>query len=398
MTTIDLDEFAEPRRARIALAHLCEPGRPDVDALLQDCGPVEALRRICQGAVPDSLRRAVSARLGQDLVDRVSGSLEVATRLGARVVIPEDAEWPPQLEDLRRVTEEATAAPLCLWVRGTGNLADILERSVAVIGARASTNYGDHVATELGFGLAERGWSVVSGGAYGIDAAAHRGALAAGGPTVAVLACGIDHLYPVGHVSLFERIVHNGLLVSEWPPGTTPARLRFLIRNRVIAAMTRGTLMVEAAARSGSRATIRWARLLGRVVMAVPGPVTSALSVGTHLELRSPATRLVTNTAEVLEEVGRIGDDLAPIPRGTPTARDQLDDLSARILDALPSRRGADVVSIAASAGVAPSEVRRVLPTLVLGGLAEETTGGYRATPHARETSGRGKAPAPRLR
>src|SRR5205823_12763981 len=135
-----------------------------------------------------------------------------------------------------------------------------------------------------------------------------------GGTTVAVLACGIDRPYPAAHTSLFERIADEGLLLSEWPPGAAPHRQRFLIRNRVIAAATRGTVVVEAAIRSGARQTLGRARLLGRAAMAVPGPVTSALSAGCHEELRRLDTRLVTSVAEVLEEVGRIGDDLAPPP------------------------------------------------------------------------------------
>jgi DNA processing protein len=244
------------------------------------------------------------------------------------------------------------------------------------------------VATELGFGLADRGWTVVSGGAYGIDAAAHRGALAAGGATVAVFACGVDTAYPVGHVSLFERIAEDGLLISEWPPGVTPQRHRFLVRNRLIAAATTGTVVVEAAARSGSRATLARAHRLGRATMAVPGPVTSAMSVGAHLEVREGRAHLVTTAQEVLEEVGRIGDDLAPLPEGGMHPRDALNPEAAKVLDAVPAGKPARADRVAELAGLALRQVHRVLPQLVVAGMVEESPDGYRLAPgHSAPTS-----------
>jgi DNA processing protein len=249
------------------------------------------------------------------------------------------------------------------------------------VGARAATSYGTHVATDLAFGLADRGWTVVSGGAYGIDGAAHRGALSAGGATVAVLASGLDVVYPVGHANLFDRIGTDGLLISEWPPGSTPQRHRFLIRNRVIAAACRGTVVVEASARSGARNTARHTRELGRMLMAVPGPVTSSMSIGTNLLIRQDDARLVGSAAEVLEEVGLIGEDLAPVPRGKETPHDQLDTLSTRILDALPWGRPATVEELAVASRITPTQVRRTIPMLVMMGFAEETGSGYRLNP-----------------
>ncbi|CAO0828595.1 hypothetical protein SMICM17S_05162 [Streptomyces microflavus] len=187
-------------------------------------------------------------------------------------------------------------------------------RSVAVVGARACTEYGAHMAATLAAGLAERGWVVVSGGAYGIDGAAHRGALGAGGATAAVLACGVDRPYPPGHTALITRIAEQGLVVGELPPGDHPTPSRFILRNRVIAALTRGTVVVEAAYRSGSLVTARAARRLGRHVMGVPGPATSALSAGVHELLRADAV-LVGDAAEVIELVGDMGE-LPPERRG----------------------------------------------------------------------------------
>lgn len=238
---------------------------------------------------------------------------------------------------------------------------------------------------------------MVSGGAFGIDGAAHRGALAAQAPTVAVLSCGVDRPYPAAHGALFDRIAATGLLLSEWPPGSAPLRHRFLVRNRLIAALTRGTVVVEAAARSGALATARRAQELDRPVLVVPGPVTSALSVGCHELLREAelGARLVTSAAHVLEEVGRIGDDLAdPAPRHT-TPRDGLSDLAARVLDACPVRTGVSPDRLAAVAGCDVLEVLRVLPALELADLVQWTGTGWRLAPQpgARPATGSGAAP-----
>jgi DNA processing protein len=283
--------------------------------------------------------------------------------------------------DVNYRIDRDTYPPLCLWLRGAWPLADAFASSVAIVGSRAATSYGDYVATELAYGVADRGWTVVSGGAYGIDASAHRGALTAGGLTVAVLACGIDRPYPVSNTSLFERIAEEGLLISEWPPGAEPHRHRFLIRNRVIAAATRGTVVVEAAARSGATQTLKRASELGRSAMAVPGPVTSPMSVGSHEALRMEGMRLVTGWPHVLEEVGRIGADLAPLPRGPEQPRDRLDLTSAQVLEAIPRRRAAGPEEIAAVAGLPLREVLSSLSVLTAGEFVVARDGGYRLPP-----------------
>ncbi|MGH3648395.1 MAG: DNA-processing protein DprA [Micromonosporaceae bacterium] len=394
-----MNAYQEERYARITLAYLVEPGRRDLAELIEREGPVEALTRLRAG--DEQQLTAVVERRGAEIERAVDRLIAHGERLGARVVIPEGDEWPRQVVDLLEASRREAAGiapPICLWVRGAPRLDDALDRSVAIVGARAATEYGVHVASELGFGLADRGWTVVSGGAYGIDAAAHRGALTAGGTTVAVFACGIDNAYPVGHVGLFERIADTGLLVSEWPLGVTPQRHRFLVRNRVIAASTRGTVMVEAAARSGARATLNRARRLGRGAMAVPGQVTSAMSVGSHIELREGNARLVTCTDEVIEEVGRIGDDLAPVPRGGEQPRDTLSPQMAQVLDALPAGRPMTPDELVAESGLEISELNRTLPLLVLSGMAEELDGRYRlARGHAAPTSSAHR-PRPRIR
>ena len=284
----------------------------------------------------------------------------------------------------------APVPPVGLWVRGPARLDELADRSVAIVGSRASTAYGEHVAGELGHQLGERGWTVVSGGAFGIDAAAHRGALAAEAPTMAVLACGVDRPYPAAHGALFNRIAETGLLVSEWPPGCAPLRHRFLVRNRLIAALTRGTVVVEAAARSGAQATARRARMLGRELLVVPGPVTSAMSVGCHelLREREEGATLVTSAAQVIEAVGGIGVDLAdPVERPT-GPRDGLTDLAARVLDACPVRSGVSPERLAAIAGCDILDVLRVLPALELADLVQWTGTGWRLAPPPRKQGG----------
>jgi DNA processing protein len=311
-------------------------------------------------------------------------ALEEAAKLGARIVTPEDAEWPNQLHDLVAISRPGdtisrdTDPPHCIWLRGPWRLGEACERSVAVVGARASTAYGDHVAAELGYGLGDRGWTVVSGGAFGVDAAAHRGALAASACTVAVLACGIDRPYPQSHRLLFDRIAERGLLVSEWPPGADPHRQRFLVRNRVIAALTKGTVLVEANLRSGARFTLGRARDLNRMAMAVPGPVTSALSNGSHEELRVDGTTLVARAEHIIEEVGRIGIDLAPVLRAAPNARDALTPLERQVLDGVRPRKILTAEEIATVVGVSARDARRTLPALERGHFVTTQGAGYR--------------------
>lgn len=365
------------RLARAALCRVTEPGDPGVGALVLERGAAWVWRQALAGQLPlpAEARGGIQARLA---ASRPDADLAALARVGGRLVCPGEPEWPSGLDDL------GPQRPIALWVRGPLHLRETCERAVAVVGARAATAYGEHVAGELAAGLADRGRAVISGGAYGIDAAAHRGALAAGGRTVAVLACGVDVPYPRGHDLLFDRLTRDGLLVSEWPPGSAPMRHRFLVRNRVIAAATLGTVVVEAAARSGALSTARRALGLIRPVMAVPGPVTSPMSAGCHALLREPDVRCVTSAAEVVEEVGRLGDDLAPVAQGGLTVRDSLPATARRVLDAVPVFRGVGPARIAAAAGVDTAAVLRCLGPLELEGLVEQVGSGYRLAPAAR--------------
>lgn len=301
--------------------------------------------------------------------------LAAAREAGMRFVVPGAGDWPGQLDDL------GDARPVGLWVRGRPSLRMWALRSVAVVGARACTGYGAHMAATLGAGLAEHGWVVVSGGAYGVDGAAHRGALGAGGATVAVLACGVDRCYPRGHTELITRIAEQGLVIGELPPGGHPTPSRFIVRNRVIAALTRGTVVVEAAHRSGSLATARAAQRLGRHTMGVPGPATSALSAGVHELLRSDAV-LVSDAAEVVELVGDMGE-LAPERCGPVLPRDLLDPGARRVLAALPGRGAAPPREIARGAQTTQDDAIAKLYELRSLGYVERHGDGWKLTRQA---------------
>jgi DNA processing protein len=376
----------EDRLARIALTWLAEPGNRAVYAMVRAAGAAATLDRLLRGDIPDAaLRAAVIARTSAGDPRRLAlAALRRAERLGARVVVPADPEWPDTVDALATLElqkpsriDRDTRPPLCLWVRGPWALKEVFDRSVAVVGARAATGYGLHVATDIAFGLAEREWAVVSGGAYGIDAAAHRAALAAGGVTVAVLACGVDRPYPMGNSALFDQIAEQGLLVSEWPPGADPLRHRFLIRNRLIAAATAGTVLVEAAARSGATQTMGRVLAMRRHAMVVPGPVTSAMSVGCHELLRGDErAKVVTGLPHVLDLVGRIGADMAAPARGPEHVRDTLDEESALVLEAIPRRGSVGPEELASRAGLDLRTVLRRLSLLEMAGLLLRRDGG----------------------
>jgi DNA processing protein len=392
------DDRDEDRAARVALTWLAEPGHRTVWAMVQKAGAPATLERLLRGDHPDAeLRAAVIARTAVGDARRLAeAALLRADRLGARIVVPADPEWPTTVDRLAALhldeggrINENVRPPLCLWTRGPWPLNEALDRSVAVVGARAATSYGIHVTTDIAYGLAERDWTVVSGGAFGIDAAAHRAALTANGRTVAVLACGVDRPYPVGNSALFECIAETGLLISEWPPGSEPLRHRFLIRNRVIAAATAGTVVVEAAVRSGAGQTMSRVVALNRPAMVVPGPVTSAMSAGCHEMLRKfPSARLVTGLAHVLEDVGRIGEYLPEPARGPAHPRDDLDEESALVLEAVPRRGTAGPEQLAAKAGLSLRTVLRRLSLLETTGLVIRRDGEFALAPAPKKETG----------
>ncbi|HUY49128.1 MAG TPA: DNA-processing protein DprA [Streptosporangiaceae bacterium] len=394
----------QDRLARAALTCIAEPGDPQLGALLRTCSPAAIVAALTAGRVPAGAGGTGPAGAGGTGPDGAGGTgpdgadrpgipgldralrrwtarlADVPTEVeldawqasGIRLLCPGDPGWPGQLDVL------GDARPCALWVRGRADLRFACLRSVSIVGTRAATAYGIHVCTELAAALAGRGWAVVSGGAFGIDGHAHRGALAAEGITIAVLPSGVDDPYPRGHHELFQAIASHGALVSEWPPGRTPTRHGFLVRNRVIAALSRGTVVVEAALRSGALNTARHARDQNRPLMAVPGPVTSTASAGCHLAIREWGAECVTGARDVIAHLSFGADDLPGLPHDPVLPRDALNPVSRTVLEAVPARVGFGPARIAVLAGVDFDTVLRCLGELAAGGFIERCGQGWR--------------------
>ncbi|MFE9293667.1 DNA-processing protein DprA [Streptomyces niveus] len=381
---------ADERLARAALTRVIEPGDEHGGRWLHKFGARGLMEFLTspegtdEGTLCEVGPRRIRGLRARAAAAAPERDLAAIAAVGGRFVCPGDQEWPTQLDDL------GTSRPIGLWVRGRPDLRLWALRSVAVVGARACTPYGAHMAGSIASGLAERGWVVTSGAAYGVDGAAHRGALASDGATVAVLACGVDVVYPPGHAELVRRIAEQGLVVGELAPGDHPTRSRFILRNRVIAALTRGTVVVEAEYRSGSLVTARSAQRLGRFTMGVPGPATSGLSAGVHELLRGEGV-LVTDAAEVVELVGDMGD-LAPARRGPVLARDLLDPLGRRILDALPARAALGGREIARESATTADEALGKLYELHSLGFVERHGEGWQLTPRTTRDGGTRRA------
>ena len=364
-------------RAWAYLSRVAEPPCPELRALVKRIGPVEAAERVRTGNVDGPVAQRTEARRQ---IDRTAEDLEVLNRLDGRLITADDDEWPllafrafgGVADRLRPQAHE----PLVLWAVGPARLNTVADRAAAIVGTRAATAYGEFVAADLAGGLAARDAVVVSGGAFGIDGAAHRATLAADGLTVALLAGGVDVPYPAAHAVLLRRICDQGLVVSEYPPGERPARHRFLTRNRLVAALAGATVVVEAGARSGAANTAAWARALGRNVCAVPGPVTSSASVGCHALLRGGAD-VVTRSEDVIELIGRAGE-LAPDEQRPTSPLDGLSDTDKRVYDALPSRGARTVDEIAVASGVPPTQVLGPLAVLELCGLVVRRDGRWK--------------------
>jgi DNA processing protein len=368
--------MTDERLARLALSKLGEPGGLKMAELVAELGAERLYDGLLAGRDTRGIRTEVAARLAHI---EPEADLERAARLGIRWVVPGDDEWPAPLDELEGAEplQRMGRAPLGLWVRGPLRL-DQLSAPVAVVGSRSATTYGTEVAAELAAGLVRAGSAVVSGAAFGIDQAAHRGALAGGGPTVAVLACGVDRAYPAAHQRLLDHLADCGAVVSELAPGCAPTRLRFLARNRMIAALTRGTVVVEAAIRSGALNTASWALRLNRPLMGVPGPVSSAPSEGVHELIRSGAATLVTRADDVLELTRAMGEHQPEPVRGPTTARDRLTRAQQQVLEAVPLVNPAPSASIARTAGLGVARVRSTLEALARSGLVEQLPTGWR--------------------
>ena len=360
------------RRARMMLSCAIDGGDPAVAELVQNLGAEGAWAKIIEGVLGEPAAQR-AARVTIEVFERL------AQAAGARFVVPGDEEWPPGLDDLRHAEsiQRRGGEPFGLWLRGPGHLAHLMERSVAIVGSRAATAYGNGIAADLAAELVEQGVTVLSGGAFGIDVAAHRGALAAGGPTVCVLANGVDVAYPPGNASIFESLARDQLLVSELPPAAHPTRVRFLARNRLIAAMSHGTVVVEAALRSGARNTAGWALGCGRPLMAVPGPVYSRASTAPHLMIRNGQAVLVTSAVEVLELISGMGQAMLPLAHGLHRATDALTEAQLAVFEAIPARRRATVGDIALAAGVSVPTCLGALTALESAGLVKGDERGW---------------------
>jgi DNA processing protein len=386
--------------ARAYLSRVGEACHIPLWAFIREVGPVDAAAAIRGGVAPSPVQSAVASRAA---VADPEADLEVAAQLGIRLVVPESDEWPHfafsvlehagaerlaryEAGERRSFDYGEPIPPLALWVRGTAELAKVGVRSVAFVGSRASTSYGEHVATNWSYELAQQDVTIVSGGAFGIDAAAHRGALAAEGTTVLVTAAGVERPYPSANARLYDRVAETGLIVSESAPGSAPQKHRFLYRNRLIVALSAGTVIVEAARRSGALNTAGHCVRLGRPLMAVPGPVTSTTSHGCHDLIRweqNPAT-LVGSSEDILAVVGAAGEGLRdsrqPVADARGAAIEALDEVSRRVLEGLPARRFAGVDEIAVRSGVPTLLVIRTMPTLQMAGLVESNEAGHRVS------------------
>jgi DNA processing protein len=278
------------RQARLVISIAGEPGDERVGRAVAEFGAIEAVQIWQRGIGAKAMINSITQVLESRAIEQAVKSLN---SVQGRFITPQDAEWPVALDDLDLAT------PVGLWCVGSGDLGELANRSLAIVGARAATAYGERVATDIAAQAAQESVTVVSGAAYGIDAAAHRGVLLAAGKTIAVLACGVDVAYPVSHRGLLTRISEGGVVVSEAPPGAKPHKHRFLIRNRLIAALAQGTLVVEAALRSGSLSTSNWAHTLGREVWGIPGPITSASSAGVHTAIRNNVMTLAASSQDI---------------------------------------------------------------------------------------------------
>ncbi|MFT4028669.1 MAG: DNA-processing protein DprA [Protaetiibacter sp.] len=384
------------RFARATWTGVAEPGDRVAGAVIAALGAEAALGRLLDDRSGVQLRHALAEQEAEQALELEEGELEQAVarwtprltksaallalrqaaRFAASLVVPGDAEWPRRMDDL------GDHAPIALWVRGDRGRLRSLEASIAIVGARAATGYGEHVTVELAAGLCDRGYAIVSGAAYGIDGASHRAALASNAPTIAFLAGGLDRFYPSGHEALLGRIIERGAAVSEVPCGAAPTKWRFLQRNRLIAASSLATVVVEAGARSGSLNTAGHAAALGRPLGAVPGPVTSSTSVGCHRLLREYDAVCVTSAAEIAELAPLPDADAAPptVEEAEPgAARPAADPAGTRIrlLDALAPRSPRSPEKLAALSGLAVDRVRAELGLLALEGAVRESGDGW---------------------
>ena len=363
--------LAEPgdRLAGVLVAAL--GAGPALTLLIEHAPVAEIARLLGEVEVDESLLAQVQAGVDRWLPrltpTAAKRALSQAARFGIRLIVPSDEDWPRRVDDL------GANAPIGLWLRGNLDALGSIQQSISLVGARAATGYGEHITMEASAGLVDRGFAIVSGAAYGIDGMAHRAAIASRGTTLAFLAGGLDRFYPAGHDALLAKIVETGAVLSEVPCGVTPTKWRFLQRNRLIAAVSQATIVLEAGWRSGSLNTAGHALDLGRPVGAVPGPVTSAASAGCHRLIREKPVTLVTNA----DEMAALALDSTP---GTGGISEQHSD-EARLLDAMSTRSARSASDLAVRSGLAVGAVQALLGALELDGGARETERGWMLPP-----------------
>lgn len=358
----------DDRMARMGLCALSPLGAPAVVRAVAEFGALDIWEGfLAQGQDTTWGRRAAAVNL--DEIARAT------TACGARFLVPGDDEWPDQFRSLDHANVAGqTGQPFGLWVKGH-NLATLGE-GVAIVGSRACTTYGEQATLMLASDLAVRGRPIVSGLAYGVDAAAHRGALGTRGTTVAVVASGLDAPYPRANKALADAVVGSGALVSELPPGYSPTRYAFLARNRLIAALSEAVVVVEAADRSGAKNTASWGNAISIPVLAVPGPITSSLSATPHRLIRDGEAVLVTSA----EEVESILAPLGLLPESSGRGRERPVERLAPALFELREavRSGEDVTPgvLAARTGQTTIDALANVAELVEGGWLEAGDGG----------------------
>jgi DNA processing protein len=390
--TLDHDGIRD-RFARGTWTGIAEPGDRMAGLVIEALGAADALDAVVErwpaprwlaalthtgvdGVSEEEITQAVERWQPRLKSENALLAFRQAARFGATLLTPDLDSWPGGLSDL------GFHAPVALWMRGTETALASLGTSIALVGARSATSYGENVTMEASAGLVDRGYAIVSGAAYGIDGMAHRAALASHGQTVAFLAGGVDRFYPSGHDALLTRIVQDGAVLSELPCGQPPTKWRFLQRNRLIAAASQATVVIEAGWRSGSLNTAGHAASLGRPLGAVPGPVTSATSAGCHRLIRDYDATLVTNPDEMAELVGgqlfpsgrvaAVGSGFVGVG---PTDTDAPE--VTRLFDALSVTSPRTSADIAARAGLSVAAIQSLLGRLELEGRVIERERGW---------------------
>ena len=289
---IQTPAFLTPIEARAILFSCIEPGHFFWSAEISVHGPLKVLESILSGSYPAEKTRAIITSIRAADVGQILYEIEKA---GAKFLTPEHEHWPEGVNQL-------VNPPIGLVVKGDSTC--LITDSLAIVGSRKPTNYGANVASEFARGFSDLGWTIISGGAYGIDSYAHRATLQANGATIAVLATGIEVAYPKSNQKLFNEMSAHGALISELMPYESAMPSRFLVRNRLIASIAKATLVVEAAYKSGSLRTAHDAAELLRPVMAIPGPINSAMSQGCHRLISERAAELITSVADAVEFIG----------------------------------------------------------------------------------------------